>query len=233
MEPHKTVSHDDWIRARRALLEKEKEYTRARDALTQDRQALPWEKVEKDYRFEGEDGEKSLANLFDGRSQLIVYHFMFGPDWEEGCPSCSFWADSFNGTDIHLAHRDTTLIAVSNTSLEKIDAYKARMGWTFKWVSSLGTDFNRDFYVTFTDEQVERGEMYYNYRMTKFPVSEAPGLSAFYQGDDGNVYHTYSTYARGLDILNGAYNMLDLTALGRHEDGKGMAWLRRKDQYED
>ena len=191
------------------------------------------EKVDKDYAFEGADGTESLSDLFDGRQQLLVYHFMFGPDWEEGCPSCSFWADNYNGTDIHLAHRDTTLIAISNTSLDKINAYKERMGWNFKWVSSMGTDFNRDFNVTFTDEEMEQGEMYYNYRMTKFPAPEAPGVSAFIKDDDGSVFHTYSTYARGLDILNSAYNMLDLTALGRHEDGKGMFWLRRRDQYKD
>jgi predicted dithiol-disulfide oxidoreductase (DUF899 family) len=230
---HKIVSREDWLEERGALLDKEKEFTRLRDELAAERRRLPWELIDKPYAFDGPDGNESLSDLFAGRRQLLIYHFMFGPDWEEGCPSCSFWADNYNGTDIHLAHRDTTLIAVSNTALDKINAYKERMGWSFKWVSSLGSDFNREFFVTFTEDQVERGEMYYNYRMTKFPVSEAPGLSAFYKDNDGKVYHTYSTYARGLDILNGAYNMLDLTALGRHEDGKGMAWLRRKDQYED
>ena len=232
MTDHKVVSHEDWTKARRALLDKEKEFTRLRDELAAERRRLPWEKIVKDYAFEGPKGRESLADLFDGRKQLLVYHFMFGPDWEEGCPSCSFWADNYNGMDVHLAHRDTTLIAVSNTSLDKLNAYKERMDWTFKWVSSLGTDFNRDFDVTFTDEEMEIGEMTYNYRKTKFPAPEAPGVSAFIK-DDGGVYHTYSTYARGLDILNSAYNMLDLTALGRHEDGKGMYWLRRRDQYED
>lgn len=232
MTDHRIVSHNDWVEARQAFLAKEKEFTRLRDELAAERRRLPWEKVDKDYRFTGPGGEESLADLFAGRKQLLVYHFMFGPDWEEGCPSCSFWADNFNGIDVHLAHRDTTLIAVSNTSLDKIDAYKKRMGWDFRWVSSIGSDFNRDFQVTFTEEEMKKGEMYYNYRKTKFPVSEAPGFSAFIR-EGADVYHSYSTYARGLDILNGAYHMLDMTALGRHEDGKGMFWLRRKDQYED
>ena len=232
MTDHKVVTHDDWIEARQALLAKEKEFTRLRDELAAERRRLPWEKVEKNYEFAGPDGKESLFDLFANRKQLLVYHFMFGPDWEEGCPSCSFWADNYNGVDVHLAHRDTTLIAVSNTSLDKINAYRDRMGWTFKWVSSMGSDFNRDFNVTFTEEEMQRGEMYYNYRTTSFPASEAPGFSAFIR-DGADIYHTYSTYARGLDILNGAYHMLDMTALGRHEDGKGMAWLRRRDQYED
>ena len=232
MADHKVVSRKDWLESRISLLDKEKELTRLRDELAAERRRLPWVLIDGDYEFRGPDGRQTLLDLFEGRRQVLVYHFMFGPAWEEGCPSCSFWADNFNGTDVHLAHRDTTLVAVSNTSLDKIDAYRERMGWTFKWVSSLGTNFNRDFFVTFTEDQVERGETYYNYRMTKFPATEAPGVSAFYR-DHGAVYHTYSTYARGLDALNGAYAMLDLTALGRHEDGKGMAWLRRRDRYED
>ena len=232
MTDHNVVAHEDWIEARQALLAKEKEFTRLRDELAAERRRLPWEKVDKEYEFEGPQGKESLRELFANRKQLLVYHFMFGPDWEEGCPSCSFWADNFNGVDVHLAHRDTTLIAISNTSLDKINAYRERMGWTFKWVSSLGSDFNRDFNVTFTEEEMQQGEMYYNYRMTKFPASEGPGISAFIR-DGADIYHTYSTYARGLDITNGAYHMLDMTALGRHEDGKGMFWLRRRDQYED
>jgi len=233
MTDHKVVSREDWLTARRALLDKEKEFTRLRDELAAERRRLPWEIVEKDYAFDGPDGKESLSDLFAGRKQLLVYHFMFGPDWEEGCRSCSFWADNYNGTDIHLAHRDTTLVTVSNTAVDRINAYRERMGWSGKWVSSLGSDFNRDFFVSFTEDEIKRGEMFYNYRMTNFPASEAPGVSAFYRVDDGTVFHTYSTYARGLDILNGAYNMLDLTALGRHENGKGMAWLRRRDQYDD
>lgn len=233
MTDHKVVSKEDWTAARKAFLDKEKEFTRLRDELSAERRRLPWTRVGKDYRFEGPAGQERLADLFGNQRQLLVYHFMFGPDWEEGCPSCSFWADNFNGVDVHLAHRDTTLLAISNTTVEKIEAYKRRMGWSFKWVSSMGTDFNRDYQVSFTPDEVESGALYYNYREGGFPVSEAPGMSAFFKDEDGSIYHTYSTYARGLDILNGAYNMLDLTALGRHEDGKGMAWLRRKDQYED
>jgi len=232
MTDHKVVTHEDWIEARQALLAKEKEFTRLRDELAAERRRLPWEMVEEAYRFEGTDGSASLFDLFAGRKQLVVYHFMFGPDWEEGCPSCSFWADNFNGVDVHLAHRDTTLLAISNSALDKIEAYRKRMGWTFKWVSSLGTDFNRDFNVSFSEEEIRKGEMYYNYRMTNFPAAEAPGFSAFIR-DGADIYHTYSTYARGLEVTNGAYHILDMTALGRQESGKGMFWLRRKDQYED
>jgi len=232
MADRQAVSKEAWLEARQALLEKEKEFTRLRDELSAERRQLPWVKIDKEYKFNGPGGEESLSDLFAGKKQLVVYHFMYGPDWQEGCPSCSFWADNYNGIDVHLAHRDTTLLAISNTSLDNIDQYRNRMGWSFKWVSSLGSDFNRDFNVTFTDEEMDKGEMYYNYRVTKFPASEGPGVSVFFKDDSGDIYHTYSTYARGLDILNGAYNMLDLTPLGRHENGKGMAWLRRRDRYE-
>ena len=236
MPDHKVVSNEAWLSARKDLLAREKEFTRLRDELTAERQALPWHRVEKDYEFTGPDGQETLADLFAGRKQLVVYHFMFGPDWEEGCPSCSFWADNYNGVDIHLAHRDTTLLAISNTSLDRIEAYRKRMGWTFKWVSSLGSDFNRDFGVTFTAKEMENGEMTYNYSRTNFPASEAPGFSVFYKDDAGDIFHTYSTYARGLDLMNGAYNILDLTPIGRNEKGDGkhnMYWLKRRDQYED
>ncbi len=236
MTNRNVVSNEEWIEARKELLAKEKEFTRLRDELTAKRQQLPWRRVEKGYEFAGPNGKESLADLFGGRKQLLVYHFMFGPDWEEGCPSCSFWADNYNGIDVHLAHRDTTLLAISNTSLDKIDNYRKRMGWTFRWVSSLGSDFNRDFKVTFTPEEMEKGEMYYNFEVTKFPASEGPGFSVFYKDDSGDIFHTYSTYARGLDMLNGTYHMLDLTPLGRDEKGGGkhnMYWLRRRDQYDD
>jgi predicted dithiol-disulfide oxidoreductase (DUF899 family) len=230
------VSDKEWLKARQALLVREKEFTRLRDALTAERQRLPWRNIDKEYTFVGPHGKESLADLFAGKKQLLVYHFMFGPEWEQGCPSCSFWADNYNGVDVHLAHRDTTLLAVSNTSLDKIAAYRKRMGWTFKWVSSLGSDFNRDFHVTFTPEEMAQGEMYYNFGKTNFPASEAPGFSVFFKDESGCVFHTYSTYARGLDILNGAYNMLDLTPIGRNEKGPdkhNMFWLRRRDQYDD
>lgn len=236
MSSHKIVSDASWLEARKDLLEKEKEFTRMRDELTAERQRLPWRKIEKKYSFDTSNGRVSLADLFNGKRQLVIYHFMFGPDWKEGCPSCSFWADNYNGIDMHLAHRDTTLLAISNTSISNIEAYKKRMGWTFNWVSSLGEEFNSDFNVSFSNDEIEKCEMFYNYQQTNFPVSEAPGFSVFYKEENGDVFHTYSTYSRGLDLMNGAYNMLDLTPIGRDEKGEGkynMYWLKRHDQYED
>lgn len=234
MSDRNIVSGDEWLEARLAHLVREKEFTRLRDELTRERQQLAWVRIDKEYLFDSADGKRSLADLFVGRKQLLIYHFMFGPDWEEGCPSCSYWADNFNGIDIHLAHRYTTLLAISNTSVEKIEAYKNRMGWIFNWVSSLGSDFDQNFHVTFTQDEVDKSEMYYNYQLTKFPGSEGPGISVLFRDESGDVFHTYSCYARGLDMLNGAYHMLDLTPLGRDEEGKGnMYWLRRRDQYED
>jgi len=194
---------------------------------------MPWERVEKPYRFEGPDGALALADLFDGRSQLIVYHFMLGPDWEEGCKSCSFWADNFDGIPIHLNHRDVTFTAVSRAPLAKIDAYRKHMGWTFPWVSSYGSDFNFDYHVSFTPEQIAAGEAYYNYQIRPNRVSEQVGISVFYKDEQGELFHTYSCYARGVDMLNGAYHYLDLAPKGRDEDGLefSMQWLRRHDQY--
>ncbi len=235
MQTPMVVSRKDWLTARQALLAKEKEFTRARDRLSAERRKLPCVKVEKDYRFQGPQGPVALADLFAGRSQLIVYHFMFGPDWEEGCPSCSFLADGFDGADPHLQHRDATLVAVSRTSFEKLEAYRRRMGWRFKWVSSLGSDFNRDYQVSFSEEELAAGEVNYNYRKTTFPMGEAPGLSVFCNNDKGEVFHSYSTYARGLDALINSYQFLDLLPKGRDEDDLdfSMAWVRRHDQYED
>ena len=235
MANHKVVSHTEWLEARQALLAAEKEFTRQRDALTRQRQALPWERVEKDYRFEGPGGKQSLAELFDGRSQLIVYHFMLGPDWEEGCKSCSFWADNFNGIPVHLAHRDVTFTAVSRAPLTKINAYKSRMGWSFPWVSSFGSDFNFDYHVSFTPEQIAAGTAWSNYATRPNTISEQVGISVFYRDADGQVFHTYSCYARGVDMMNGAYHYLDLVPKGRDEGGLKftMEWLRRHDQYED
>jgi predicted dithiol-disulfide oxidoreductase (DUF899 family) len=229
---HTVVSQDQWLSARKSLLAKEKEFTKARDALSAERRALPWVEVEKPYTFEGPRGRETLADLFDGRGQLIVYHFMLGPGWKDGCPSCSLLADHFDGAAIHLAQRDVTLVVVSRAPLAEIEAYKKRMGWKFKWVSSFGTDFNHDFHVSFTPEQ-KAGEAVYNYAMQKNPNEELPGLSAFIK-NDGAVFHTYSAYARGLDILVGAYNFLDLAPKGRDEDGLpwSMAWVRRHDEYE-
>ena len=233
MTEHTVVSREDWLAARRKLLEAEKALTRQRDAVNAQRRSMPWVQVDKTYSFEGPDGSVSLSDLFAGRSQLIVQHFMYGADWDEGCPSCSFWADSYNGVDVHLAHRDISFVAVSIASLEKLQAYRARMGWTFNWVSSAGSSFNEDFDVTFAPDAVERGEVYYNYQTNRFPSTEAPGASAFYKDAEGRIYHTYSCYARGLDMLNGAYHYMDIAPKGRDEDGLPwpMAWLRRRDQY--
>jgi predicted dithiol-disulfide oxidoreductase (DUF899 family) len=235
IDNHPVVSHDAWTEARKQLLAREKEFNRLRDQLSADRRALPWERVEKSYAFEGPSGRETLADLFAGRSQLVVYHFMLGPDWEEGCKGCSFWADNFTGIDVHLAHRDVTLLAVSSAPLQKIDAFKQRMGWQFKWVSSAGCDFNRDYQVTFTPEDLEKGEVFYNYAWIKSSLTERPGISVFYKTQDGAVYHTYSTYSRGLDMMNGAYHYLDLVPKGRDEAGlrHNMEWLRLHDSYED
>jgi len=231
---HAVVSQDQWLTARKALLAKEKEFSKARDELSRQRRALPWVKVDKPYVFDGPAGKETLADLFGGKSQLIVYHFMLGPGWGQGCPSCSFLADHFDGANIHLAQRDVTLVVVSRAPLAEIEAYKKRMGWKFKWVSSYGNDFNRDFHVSFTPEEKAGGKINYNYAMTEFPSEEAPGLSAFVRNEAGEVLHTYSAYARGLDILLGAYNFLDMAPKGRDEDALpwSMAWVRRHDEYE-
>lgn len=235
MQPNRIVSREDWTAARKALLAEEKEFTRARDALSARRRELPWVRVDKDYVFEGPDGRESLSDLFAGRGQLAVYHFMFGPDWEEGCPSCSYLADHFDGANWHLGHRDVTLAAASRAPLGKLEDYRKRMGWQFKWVSSPGGDFNRDYHVSFDANELATGEVYYNYHATAFPVGEAPGLSVFRKDESGDIFHTYSTYARGLDMLIGAYNFLDLMPKGRDEADYGftMEWLRRHDSYED
>jgi predicted dithiol-disulfide oxidoreductase (DUF899 family) len=231
---HKVVSRDEWIAARKAHLANEKAFTRARDQLSAERRALPWVKVEENYLFDTPEGKKSLGDLFDGRSQLIVYHFMLGPDWGEGCPSCSYLADHFDGAALHLTHRDVTLLAVSRAPLLEIAAYKKRLGWRFPWVSSHGNDFNYDFHVSFRPEE-EEGEVYYNYEMCDFESDEMPGVSVFIKDPSGAIFHTYSAYARGLDILVGTYNFLDLVPKGRDEAELpwSMAWVRRHDDYDD
>jgi predicted dithiol-disulfide oxidoreductase (DUF899 family) len=233
MQPHPIVSRQQWIAARKALLEEEKQFTRARDRLSEQRRALPWVKVDMPYLFDGPDGKATLADLFKGRSQLIVQHFMFAPDWSEGCKSCSFWADGFERMVPHLGARDTTLVAVSRAALQKLDAFKARMGWTFDWFSAAGNDFNHDYAVSFTPEQIKSGAKLYNFGTSGFGVEEAPGISVFYRDEAGNIFHTYSCFARGLDMMNAAYHYLDLTPLGRHEAGLPypMDWLRLRDQY--
>jgi predicted dithiol-disulfide oxidoreductase (DUF899 family) len=233
VEPKQNVvSHTEWLAARKEHLAKEKEFTRLRDDLSRQRRQLPWEKVEKQYAFDGPKGKESLADLFDGRSQLVVYHFMLGPGWSAGCPSCSFISDHFDGFTIHLANRDVTLAVVSRAPLAEIEAFKKRMGWRFKWVSSFGSDFNYDYHVSFTEEERAKGKVNYNYDLVEFPSEEGPGLSVFSKNADG-IFHTYSSYARGLDILVGAYNFLDLVPKGRDEEGLAhtMAWVRHHDKY--
>ena len=235
MQNHKIVSKEEWLVARKELLAREKESTRLRDQLSAERRKLPWVKVESEYLFDTPKGQESLSDLFEGRSHLIIYHFMYGPDWAEGCPSCSFWADNFNGINIHLNHRDINLVVVSRARLETLEAYKRRMNWSFRWVSSFGSDFNRDYNVSFTPEEAEKGEVFYNFRVGKVPGEEVQGISVFYKNEQGDVFHTYSCYARGLDMVNGAYHYMDLAPKGRDEGSLPytMAWLSRHDQYKD
>ena len=231
---HQVVSEAEWLEARKAFLSKEKELTRQHDQLSRQRRELPWVKVGKEYIFDTSSGRKTLAELFDGRSQLIIYYFMFGPEWEQGCPSCSMAAEHINASLIHVNQRDVTLIAVSRAPLAKIEAFEKRMGWTFPWVSSYGTTFNYDYHVSFTREDIENNRTYYNFAFQKFPADEAPGASIFYKDADGGVYHTYSSYGRGLEFLLGAYGYLDLVPKGRDEDQLTfpMAWVRHHDRYE-
>jgi predicted dithiol-disulfide oxidoreductase (DUF899 family) len=231
---HPVVSSDRWIAERKALLAREKELTRLRDEVARERRALPWQRIEKSYAFDAPEGRRTLADLFEGRHQLLVQHFMFAPGWEEGCKSCSFMADHIDGARVHLAHRDLTVLVVSRAPLADIDRFRQRMGWQFKWVSSHGSDFNHDFGVSFTPEERARGEVDYNYQKQPFPQEEAPGISVFYKNDAGEVFHTYSTYGRGVELMMGAYLLLDLTPRGRDEDHLGytMEWLRHHDRYE-
>jgi len=233
LDNHKVVSESEWIEARIELLKKEKEFTVLRDQLSQERRDLPWVQVNKEYVFDGPNGKQSLSELFDGRSQLIVYHLMYDPAWDAACQSCSFWADNFNEIIVHLNQRDVTMIAISKASYSKIDAYKKRMGWDFKWVSSFDTDFNRDYYVSFTSEELEKKEGFYNFTIQNPSISELPGVSVFYKDPSGKIFHTYSAYARGIDILNNTYNYLDLVPKGRDEDAYNfpMGWVRRHDEY--
>ena len=231
MIAHRIVNPEQWIAERKVLLAKEKELTRARDALAEARRALPWERVDKRYVFDGPGGEETLPDLFDGRSQLVVYHFMFGPDASVGCKACSWWADNFERNVVHLAHRDVTMLAVSRGPLEKLLAFQKRMGWTFKWVSSGRSDFNFDYHVSF---EPGRNDGTYNYAPKTFGGSELPGVSVFFKDADGAVYHTYSTYTRGLDIVNAGYQILDLVPKGRDEEPfpSAMNWLRHRDSYD-
>ncbi|PXA84910.1 DUF899 domain-containing protein [Nostoc sp. 3335mG] len=233
MTDHAVVSREEWLQARRTLLAREKEETRLRDAVNAERLALPWVKLDKDYRFQTPSGEKSLSELFDGRSQLVVYHFMLGPDWEAGCPGCSFVSETFDGTLAHLNNHDVTFTAVSRAPLDRIEAYRRRMGWHFPWVSSNGSDFNYDFGVSLTPEQIASGEVEFNYKTfpSKDLGEEQPGMSAFYRDADGEVFHTYSSYSRGLEQWIGTLMILDRAPLGRNENST-MNFVRRHDEYQ-
>jgi predicted dithiol-disulfide oxidoreductase (DUF899 family) len=232
-EHHAVVSSDEWIAARQRLLIKEKEFTRLRDQLSQQRRDLPWEAVGKEYVFEGPDGRQTLRELFAGRSQLIVYHFMFDPSWDAGCPHCSFWADDFNGIIVHLSHRDVTMVAVSRAPYAKLAAYEKRMGWNFKWVSAHDTDFNSDYHVSFKPEEIAAKVAWYNYKLQDPSAPEREGVSVFHQDRDGRIFHTYSAYARGIDMLNAAYHYLDLAPKGRDEGERNQFWVRRHDEYDE
>ncbi|HZC34858.1 MAG TPA: thioredoxin family protein, partial [Chthoniobacterales bacterium] len=235
MEQAKVVSPEEWLAARKRLLAKEKQLTRQRDALNAERRELPWTKIEKNYLFDGPNGKETLADLFAGRSQLIVYHFMFGPDWNEGCPSCSFNMDHTDGALVHLAQRDVSFVAISRAPLSKIEPFKKRMGWRFRWVSSYGTDFNYDYHVSFTKDEMSGGKVCYNFDFNEFPSEEAPGISVFYKDPNDHIFHTYSTYARGTETVLGTYNYLDLVPKGRDEEGLAftMSWVRHHDRYDD
>ena len=241
MTTHKVVNHDAWVAARKKHLAKEKEFTHIRDQLSRERRELPWELVEKEYGFEGESGKQPFADLFQGRHQLVIYHAMFNPEtagpsttWTQDAPCfvCSYWMDNFNGVTVHLNQRDITMIAVSLAPYAKLAAYKKRMGWTLPWYSSVGSDFNFDYHVSFKADELKAGSVEYNYRPKQWSMSEAPGISVFYKDEDGKIYHSYSTYERGLDMLNVAYHYMDLVPKGRDEtDGEGAGWVHRRDEY--
>jgi predicted dithiol-disulfide oxidoreductase (DUF899 family) len=233
IEQPRIVSETEWLAERKRLLVEEKEFTRLGDRLSAEKRKLSWVKVEKQYVFDGPQGKETLADLFGGRSQLIVYHFMFGPDWGEGCPVCSMAADNFDGNAVHLAQRDVTLVVVSRARPAQIEAFKKRMGWKFKWVSSYGTDFNHDYRVSFAKDDVTKGNIY-NFDTSGFPSDEAPGLSVFYKDESGTIFRTYSCFARGGEFLLGPYSYLDLVPKGRDEADLpfGVAWVRHHDRYE-
>ena len=233
MQPTNVVTKEEWLKARLELLEEEKAHSRRRDQITAKRMALPWVKMEKDYTFDGPDGKVTLGDLFGDKSQPVIYHFMFATDWDEGCKSCSFMVDYLDPAVIHIAHRDVAFAVVSIAPFDKLEAYRKRMGWNFLWVSSYGTDFNRDFHVSLTEEEAKNKTGYYNFREgNSFPVTEAPGFSVFAKDNDGNVYHTYGRFARGTEDFITSYNLLDLVPKGRNEDS-GQSWVQRKDEYND
>jgi predicted dithiol-disulfide oxidoreductase (DUF899 family) len=234
MTTHEVVSKGEWVEARKRLLAKEKEFTHMRDQLSAERRALPWLRIDKDYTFDGPNGRETLAQLFADRSQLVVYHFMFAPEWDVGCKSCSFWADNFNGITAHLRQRDVAFAAISRAPLAKLQAFAQRLGWTFKWVSSHGTDFNYDFEVSFQPDALARGDATYNFAKLQNANSDMPGISVFTKDESGAVFRTYSTFGRGLDMMNTAYHYLDLVPKGRDEAGQPytMAWVKLRDLYD-
>jgi len=232
LKRHRVVSEKAWLAARKALLVKEKKFTRLRDQLNQQRRALPWTRVDKDYVFDGPNGHKTIAELFDGSSQLIVYHFMFGPGWKRGCPHCSYWVDHYDGTLPHLRQRDTNLVLISRAPWKEIAPFKKRMGWQVKWFSSAKNDFNFDLHVSFTSKEIKSGKLSYNYSTINMRIDEREGVSAFYKAKNGDIFHTYSAYARGIDMLNTTYHFLDLTAKGRDENPDSTQdWVRYRDEY--
>ena len=235
IKDHQVVSREEWLSARTAFLAKEKEFTRLRDELSRQRRALPWVTVDKPYVFDGPNGKETLAELFEQSSQLVVYHFMFPPEDDEGCPHCSFWADSFNGSSVHLPHRDVSFVAISRAPLSKIELFKQRMGWGFKWVSSFQSDFNFDYQASFTPEEVKSGTAFFNYVRTDPGMMDREGISVFYKDESGAIFHTYSCYARGIDMMNATYQYLDLVPKGRDEQGleDPQAWVRYHDRYLD
>ncbi len=235
LEGHKVVSREEWLAARTAFLAKEKEFTKQRDELSRQRRALPWVRVDKPYAFDGPGGRQTLADLFGKQRQLVVYHFMFSPDWDAGCKHCSFWADNFNGIDIHLRHRDVSFVAISRAPLAKIEAFKTRMGWNFNWLSSFQSDFNYDYQASFRPQDIASGAVFYNYRKENMDMTDREGISVFYRDQRGAIFHTYSCYARGIDMVNGTYQFLDLVPKGRDEDALEFtqAWVRYHDRYDD
>jgi predicted dithiol-disulfide oxidoreductase (DUF899 family) len=233
---HPILSREEWVKARKELLEKEKEFTRLRDQLNAESRELPWVRVEKTYVFDGPNGKETLSDLFAGRSQLIVNHLMLGPGWKEGCVGCSFGADHNDGIIVHLEHHDATFVAVSRAARPEIEAFKKRMGWRFKWVSSFGSDFNYDYHVSFTPDEIRKGKVYYNYDVREFQVEELAGTSMFYKDANGDIFHTYSVFARGSEMLGGAYGYLDHLPKGRNETGPNhdlSDWVRHHDKYGD
>jgi predicted dithiol-disulfide oxidoreductase (DUF899 family) len=234
LENHRIVANDDWVAARKALLKREKELTQLSDQIARERRTLPWVRIDKPYFFETPQGRRALGQLFDGRRQLLVQHFMLGPGWEQGCKSCSFMADHTDGMTVHLAHRDVTFVAISRAPLVEIEAFRKRMGWKFDWVSSHGTDFNRDFGVSFTPDDLAKGKLNYNYGEWPHASEELPGISVLYKNDAGEIFHTYSAYGRGVEAMMGTYRMLDITPKGRDETNLKftMEWVRHHDRYD-